>query len=52
MLGDATRPPKIEEVMELLDRPERNAVVNLLGIPLQDRPAFFEQFNLRLRELP
>ncbi|HXH21111.1 MAG TPA: HAD-IIB family hydrolase [Dehalococcoidia bacterium] len=41
VLGDKTRPPSVAQVLELLRDPERNAVVNLLGMPLDDRPRFF-----------
>ena len=37
----STRPPP-DEVLDVLAVPERNAVVNLLGVPLEQRPAFFD----------
>jgi energy-coupling factor transporter ATP-binding protein EcfA2 len=40
-LGRADRAPKAEEVIEALEDPSRSVVVNLLGMPLEDRPAFF-----------
>jgi hydroxymethylpyrimidine pyrophosphatase-like HAD family hydrolase len=39
-LGTPEQPPTIEEVMQLLAQRE-NVVLNLLGIGLDDRPAFF-----------
>lgn len=51
VVGDSRRAPSEEEVMEILEKPDQNAVINLLGIPLKDRPAFFEGFLPRLQEL-
>lgn len=42
-LGSRLRPPDIEEVLAVLSDPAANVVVNLLGIPLADRPAFFAE---------
>src|SRR5262249_29978352 len=50
VLGNAETPPALSEVLDLLAQPGRNAVVNLLGLPLLDRPAFFEGLMLRLLE--
>jgi hypothetical protein len=38
-------------VMEVLTPPHQNASVNLLGVPLGDRPAYFEALLLHLQEL-
>ncbi|MEP7342321.1 MAG: HAD-IIB family hydrolase [Acidobacteriota bacterium] len=51
VLGDGNRPPTISEVIDLLAKPEQNIVVNLLGIRLENRPAFFAEFYPRLQEL-
>jgi HAD superfamily hydrolase (TIGR01484 family) len=50
-LGDPKHPAVIGEVVDLLQRPERSAIVNLLGIELPDRPAFFAELLGRLVEL-
>ena len=47
----ATRAPLVKEAIELLERPDRNAVVNLLGPSPEDRPAFFDELLPRLLEL-
>jgi HAD superfamily hydrolase (TIGR01484 family) len=47
-MGRADRAPKAEEVVDVLDDPARSVVVNLLGLPLEDRPAFFEDLLGRL----
>jgi hydroxymethylpyrimidine pyrophosphatase-like HAD family hydrolase len=51
VLGDAEHAPRIEEALELLDAPSQSCVLNLLGIPLPDRPAFFDRLLPRLQEL-
>ena len=51
VLGDAQRPPSIAEVLQLLTEPTQNAVVNLLGLALEDRPTFFAPLLSRLQEL-
>ncbi len=50
-LGDSQRPPGLDEVLQLLREPARNAVVNLLGVPLADRPTFFAALFPRLQAL-
>jgi hydroxymethylpyrimidine pyrophosphatase-like HAD family hydrolase/GTPase SAR1 family protein len=50
VLGSNKREVQVNEVMELLNQPGQNLVVNLLGIKLEDRPAFLEQLLPRLRE--
>jgi hydroxymethylpyrimidine pyrophosphatase-like HAD family hydrolase len=51
MLGDNKRAPGVDEALDLLSKPDRNAVVNLLGLALEHRPAFFESLLPRLQEL-
>jgi HAD superfamily hydrolase (TIGR01484 family) len=51
VLGNPEGAPSVEEVLDLLKRPDQNAVVNLLGIKLEDRPSFFESLLPRLQEL-
>jgi hypothetical protein len=51
VLGDASRAPLAREVIELLDRPDRNCVVNLLAVGMEDRPAFFDDLFAALLEL-
>lgn len=49
--GDAQRPPTVGDVMRLLERPDQSAVVNLLAVPLGDRPAFFAELQSSLLAL-
>jgi hydroxymethylpyrimidine pyrophosphatase-like HAD family hydrolase/GTPase SAR1 family protein len=51
VLGDSKQPPKVAEVLQLLENPEQNAVVNLLGLALEERPSFFVGLFSRLQEL-
>jgi hydroxymethylpyrimidine pyrophosphatase-like HAD family hydrolase len=50
-LGDRERVPSIDEVLEVLERPERSAVASLLGLSLDARPAFFDALLPRLMAL-
>jgi len=50
-LGDRDHAVGINEVLSILEDPKINLNVNLLGIPLADRPAFFGQFFPSLRIL-
>ncbi|MFN6572523.1 HAD-IIB family hydrolase [Dendronalium sp. ChiSLP03b] len=51
VLGDAERSPRLTEVLDLLEKPYENVVVNLLGIAVEDRPAFFAELLPALLEL-
>ena len=51
ILGDGKRAPSVEEVLHLLKNPAESAVVNMLGIPLADRPGYFGRLLPRLQEL-
>jgi hypothetical protein len=51
VLGDADHAPRPEQAIELLDVPTQSCVVNLLGVPLADRPSFADTLLSRLQEL-
>jgi hydroxymethylpyrimidine pyrophosphatase-like HAD family hydrolase len=51
VLGSADHPPEIDECVQLLNEPDENAVINLMGVKLNDRPAFFLALFSRIREL-
>jgi HAD superfamily hydrolase (TIGR01484 family) len=51
VLGNDQRAPSLDEVLQLLARPDQNAVINLLGLALEDRPAFFAALLPRLQAL-
>jgi HAD superfamily hydrolase (TIGR01484 family) len=50
-LGNERETPRAEEVLHVLSRPESSAVVNLLGLPLEERPSFFVELLARCNEL-
>ena len=51
VLGGPDNVPTAEEVLDVLARPEQDAVVSLLGLPLEQRPTFFERLLSRLLEM-
>jgi hypothetical protein len=51
VLGSPDRAPSLEECMQLLAKAGENAVFNLLGLKLNDRPAFFMSLLARIRDL-
>jgi len=50
VFGNAQRSPSIEEVLTALDSPAAQVAVNLVGLPLKDRPAFFSDLLPRIQE--
>lgn len=50
-VGTHEQAPNVDEVLKLLRNPEENAVANLVGVPLPDRPAFFLALLPRLQDL-
>lgn len=51
VLGDAHRAPIMDELFQLLSGPDRSAIVNLLGVALEDRPGLFTSLLPKLLEL-
>jgi HAD superfamily hydrolase (TIGR01484 family) len=50
-LGRRERGPVVDEIMEVLARPQQNTVVNLLALPITERPPFFLELLPRLQDL-
>ncbi|MHB0982805.1 MAG: HAD family hydrolase, partial [Thiobacillus sp.] len=50
-LGNQWRAPSVNEVLSILDDPKINLSVNLLGIPLDDRPDFFARLLPNLQAM-
>lgn len=50
-LGSAEHAPSVEECVQLLSKPRQNAVINLLGLKLNDRPRFFLTLLPHIRDL-
>ncbi|MCD6021073.1 MAG: phosphoglycolate phosphatase [Actinomycetia bacterium] len=51
VLGSPHREPTVEEALDVLDDPGTTLVLNLLGVRLDDRPAFLEKVLPRIQEL-
>jgi Helicase HerA, central domain len=51
MFGSAERGPSTTEILTALEKPGANVSVNLIGLPLEDRPRFFLGLLPRLLEL-
>jgi hydroxymethylpyrimidine pyrophosphatase-like HAD family hydrolase len=50
-LGTRERAPGVEEVVQVLSKPATNAVVNLVGLPIAERPSYFLALLPRVQEL-
>lgn len=50
-IGDEKHAPAIEQVLQTLAKPESQAIVNLVGVPVADRPAFFVALLPRLQQM-
>jgi hydroxymethylpyrimidine pyrophosphatase-like HAD family hydrolase len=50
-VGSRVRAPHVGEILERLSDPEAQVVVNLLGMPLRERPDFLSQLFPRLQAL-
>src|SRR5215470_4027317 len=51
VLGDKEHAPTVAGVLDVLEQPNRNVVVNLLGVGLDERPAFFSRLLPGLQDL-
>lgn len=52
VIGDARHEPVIHEAMAVLERPDAPPLsINMLGLKVQDRPAFFREAALRICDL-
>jgi len=50
-LGDPQKELSVLEMIQVLEQPEQSAIVNLLGSPLEDRPAVFRNLFPPLQDL-
>ena len=50
LFGSPQNPPEIPAIFTALEQPATSVIVNLLGVKLDDRPAFFAALLLRLHE--
>ncbi|MFO1431788.1 MAG: HAD family hydrolase [Candidatus Competibacteraceae bacterium] len=51
VLGDSQHEPDVAAALALLERPNQPVIVNLLGVALEQRPAFLADFLPRLQAL-
>jgi hypothetical protein len=51
VLGDPEHPPTADAALIVLEQPDVNLVVDLVGVPLAERPPFFQALLTRLLEL-
>jgi hydroxymethylpyrimidine pyrophosphatase-like HAD family hydrolase len=51
VLGNNERAPDPEEVLKVLEDPENNLVINLIGVDLAERPAYLLALLPRLQEM-
>jgi hydroxymethylpyrimidine pyrophosphatase-like HAD family hydrolase len=50
-IGSPDAAPTIEQVLSVLENPDNDAVVQLLGLPLEERPSFFQALLPELQEM-
>jgi hypothetical protein len=50
ILGDIDHAPSIKEIFQILENPKTNLVINLVGLPVQDRPVFFKHLFAPLQD--
>ena len=48
--GDEEHPPSFPQIFQLLDSPRASLAINLVGVKMQDRPAFFAALLPKLQE--
>jgi HAD superfamily hydrolase (TIGR01484 family) len=51
LLGDSKREPVIDDIINAIENADRSLIVNLLGIPVDRRPAFLESLYPRIQQL-
>jgi len=51
VVGSAEHVPTLDECAQLVGKPDTNVIVNLMGVKLNDRPAFFFGLFARLMEI-
>jgi len=50
VFGNSQRGPTVAEVITALETPKAQVIVNLVGLPLEDRPAFFSELLPQLQQ--
>jgi hydroxymethylpyrimidine pyrophosphatase-like HAD family hydrolase len=50
VFGNSQRGPTVAEVVKALENPKEQIIVNLVGLPLEDRPSFFMELLPKLQD--
>jgi HAD superfamily hydrolase (TIGR01484 family) len=50
VLGDMDHAPSMKEILRVLENPQSNLVINLICLPVQDRPGFFKNVYTHLQD--
>ena len=50
-IGDPGSPPGVEQIFEILKSPDAQLIINLVGVQMKDRPAFFSSLLAQLQEM-
>jgi hypothetical protein len=50
-IGDPGSPPSVEQIFEILKSPDAELIINLVGVQMKDRPAFFSSLLAQLQEM-
>jgi HAD superfamily hydrolase (TIGR01484 family) len=51
VVGDATAPPRLQEALKVLERPDHSVVVDMLALSAEDRPPTFASFLSAISDL-
>jgi HAD superfamily hydrolase (TIGR01484 family) len=51
ILGTPQHAPSISEILNAIEKPSQNVIVNVVGLECENRPQFFQSLFLRLQEL-
>ncbi len=51
VLGDPHRPPNINEILKVLEQPDENVAVNMIGLALEHRVGFFASLLPHLEQM-
>lgn len=51
IVGTADHAPSVDEVLQVICRPDTSVVVNLIALPFADRPAYFQSLLARINDL-
>ena len=49
-VGDQNHPPSLDQIAQLLDHPDSNLSLNLIGVQMQDRPKLFASLLKNLQD--